>query len=211
MIPIPKYLENISSIETIKKDQLNLKLVCECKSDIFTVYQNKVIKTEKHKLFEKKFTDFRKRCFFSWTIPPTVNGITYAYRKNIFGKIVEILDISEMFETDCTKIIKIKCCQCGKEYVIFDNRFNGYDSIDTTEDLKQKKYDFKQKKFKKSTISEVEVGVGIANEKSLEDFIKVHREEVDMDFYSNAFSWIMIVCFDKVSGKHFVLLDEETR
>ena len=80
----------------------------------------------------------------SHNIGPLENGEIHAYRKNFFGKIIDQVNLSEIKSIDNTEIVKIKRCSCGQEFTVFDNRLNGYDSIEYDKFKTKQEYEFQQ-------------------------------------------------------------------
>jgi hypothetical protein len=209
-IPIPNNLIGISKIVNNKKN-LNLEIICSCGCNEFHVYKNIIIKSENQIKREREFIAFVKRCRWrSYKASKFDDGILYAYRKNCFGKIVDKVPVPG--DLDDTEIIKVKCRKCGKEHILFDSRFNGYDSIDYNDVFKDQNYKFRLKKYRNSDDNFLIIGVAVSNENTLEDFINAYGRIVDNEFYSNAYSWIMIVGFyTNQKGKKTIILDRETR
>lgn len=212
MIPIPQNLKEISKIKKAGRQELELLIFCSCGSDTFNVLKNKIKKTREQKSAEKEYNDFVESCGFrSHNIGPLENGEIYAYRKNFFGKIIDQVNLSEIRSIDNTKIVKIKCCSCGREFTVFDNRLNGYDSIEYDKVKIKQEYKYQQVKINKE-IAKLRLLISIGNDESLGKFIDSHGEVVDEDFYSNSYSWIVISGYDiERNNKLVKILNKETR
>ena len=47
--------------------------------------------------------------------------------KGLFDE--EILEKLKYRVLESTEIVKVKCAECGKEYILFDSRFHSYNAI----------------------------------------------------------------------------------
>ena len=120
------------------------------------------------------------------------NGISYLYgMKGLFGE--KILEKFEYKQLDSTEIVKVKCAECSKEYVLFDSRFHGYDATIPERESKYDSvvYDFTPIIWKKDKDGLATFTIKIQNDDGLEDFIE-NAYETDEETYSNSFGWIMI-------------------
>lgn len=210
-VPIPKYIEKYATSIKRRKQCVEFDLQCPCGCDVFEVYKNHVIKTEEQKKAMNDFEAFVKRCGLrSFEISlPDENGLRYAYRKNIFGRIKDRVLFPQVIES-CK--IKVKCTHCSDEFIVFDDEKNGYDAISMpVSTLPPVNSVFKQKKCRNSE-SKFQLHVAIQNEDSLEKFIEMYEEPATEEFYANAFSWIHIsgVLTDRPQ-KNVEILDLETR
>jgi len=94
---------------------------------------------------------------------------------------------------DCFFIIKAKCCQCGKEHLLFDKDFHGWDAV-LCHDPKQSSLPrpnliiWKCQNCDKSAHSIVFEISGL----SKADFIREVGDKFDGENWANAFEWINI-------------------
>lgn len=146
MIPIPKYLKNLSKLKKSTRDYIEIDITCPCGGTEFSFYKNHIVKTQEQIDYEKELEAFDKRHFFSYEWGTLKDGKNYIYKSHFFGLL--ITDKVEIKHFDTTEIIKAKCLKCNKEYILFDSRFNGYDSILSTEEEREKQYQFKEKNLK---------------------------------------------------------------
>ncbi len=209
MIPIPKYLEDLSKLKKSTNDYIEVTISCSCGGNKFAFYENYIEKTQEEIDYEKELEAFNKRHFFSYEWGTLKDGKSYLYKSHLFGLL--ITDKVEIKHFDNTQIIKVKCLECNKEYVLFDSRFNGYDSIMSTEEEKKIKYTFKEKKFKKAKNIIKNVTIKIYNDPSIEDF-KGSTGEYDIteEEYSNQFGWIGIYGED-INGTKKEIFSIETQ
>lgn len=212
MIPIPQNLRELSRIKKAGRQELELLIFCPCGNDTFNVLKNKIKKTKEQKSAEKEYNDFVERCGFrSHNIGPLEDGEIYAYRKNVFGKIVDKVNLKTIRSIDNTEVIKIKCCSCGHEFTIFDSKLNGYDSIENDEHSIKQEYEYQHVKANKK-VAKLNLLISIGNDESLEKFIDSYSKKVDEDFYANAYSWIVISGYDTENRNKLIkILNKETR
>ena len=208
MIPKPKYIENILSIVKEKRGFLHCDVVCECGSNHFCGFENIIMQTDEEIKYEKDLIDFHKK--YNRITFGNENGISYMYgMKNLFGD--EIVEKLESKSFDSTIIIKVKCATCGKEYILFDSRFHGYDAMipERNNNFDNIIYDFKPIIWKKDTEGEATFTVSIQNDESLEEFVD-NAYEADEETYSNSFGWIKIKAKNIKTKASKTIVDLET-
>ena len=208
MIPKPKYIENILSIVKEKRGFLHCDVVCECGSNHFCGFENIIMQTDEEIKYEKDLIDFHKK--YNRITFGNENGISYMYgMKNLFGD--EIVEKLESKSFDSTIIIKVKCATCGKEYILFDSRFHGYDAMipKRNNNFDNIIYDFKPIIWKKDTEGEATFTVSIQNDESLEEFVD-NAYEADEETYSNSFGWIKIKAKNIKTKASKTIVDLET-
>ena len=154
----PKYIENILSITKEKRGEIECDVVCECGSAHFIGYKNVIVRSEEEAAYEAAYNSFNEK--YSCIRFGDENGVSYLYgMKGLFGE--EILEKFECKQLDSTEIVKVKCAECGKEYILFDSRFHGYGEY-TTNLIEN---------FNKQIKSQCKKKVQFPNEASLERFI----------------------------------------
>ena len=128
----------------------------------------------------------------------------------MFGE--EILEKFEYKQLDSTEIVKVKCAKCGKEYILFDSRFHGYDATIPERESKYDGvvYDFAPIVWKKDKDGLATFTVKIQNDDSLEDFIE-NAYETDEETYSNSFGWITIKVVNIKTKAKKTIIDIETQ
>lgn len=192
MIPIPEYLSYISIFGYSKKDYVNFSIKCPCGCNTFFIYENELTKEEKKEV--KPFYDamlyLHGNDGYGCSITVDENGTRH------FWKILSP-DKSKKEEVYLPPkplyagivVIKAKCESCGREHILFDNRFHGYDGMtsDKTADVLAHKLFFKQKSKQSFSVT-----IKVENAPSLEDFNYQSETYFDEKQYSNAFSWIVI-------------------
>ena len=205
----PKSIENILSITKEKRGEIECDVVCECGSAHFIGYKNVIVRSEEEAAYEAAYNSFNEK--YSCIRFGDENGVSYLYgMKGLFGE--EILEKFECKQLDSTEIVKVKCAECGKEYILFDSRFHGYDATIPERECKYDSvvYDFAPIVWKKDKDGLATFTVKIQNDDSLEDFIE-NAYETDEETYSNSFGWIMIKAVNIKTKAKKVLLDMETQ
>ena len=205
----PKYIENILYITREKHGEIECDVVCECGARHFIGYKNVIVRSAEEAAYEaadKAFTEKYSRIRFG-----EENGVSYLYgMKGLFGE--EILEKFEYKQLDSTEVVKVKCAVCGKEYILFDSRFHGYDAIIPERECKYDGvvYDFAPIIWKKDQDGLATFTVKIQNDDSLEDFIE-NAYETDEETYSNSFGWIIIKAVNIKTKAKKTIIDIETQ
>jgi len=205
----PKYIENILSVTKEKHGEIECDVVCECGARHFVVYKNVIVRSAEEAAYEaadKAFTEKYSRIRFG-----EENGVSYLYgMKGLFGE--EILEKFEYKQLDSTEIVKVKCAECGKEYILFDSRFHGYDATIPERECKydDREYPFEPVKWRGDKDGISIITVIIQSDDSLEDFVE-NAYETDEETYSNSFGWITIKAVNIKTKAKKVLLDMETQ
>ena len=205
----PKYIESILSITKEKHGEIECDVVCECGARHFVVYKNVIVRSAEEAEYEAAYNAFQDK--YSRIRFGDENGVAYLCgMKGLFGE--EILEKLEYKKLDATEIVKVKCAECGKEYILFDSRFHGYDATIPERKCKYDGvvYDFAPIVWKKNKDGLATFTVKIQNDDSLEDFIE-NAYETDEETYSNSFGWITIKAVNIKTKAKKILLDMETQ
>ena len=209
MIPIPEYLKENSINAKHTKTNIQFDFVCDCNNKEFYIFQNHLTKEEKE-IVDEYNKEFEKAFKGSWTytMESDDKGIIHYYRLytplGMYGPKKEVFPPETPSFAELN-IIKAKCTHCGKEYVLFDSRYHGYDAV-TNEESVVSTYipHFKQKRN-----SALGVVIKVENDGSFEEFIDNTGEECDEEFYSNAFGSMSIYTVNS-EGKKKKIFDAET-
>ena len=205
----PKYIENILSVTKEKRGEIECDVVCECSSTHFIGYKNVIVRSEEEAAYEEAYNEFNRK--YIRIRYGAENGVPYLYgMKGLFGE--EILEKFESKGLDATEIIKVKCAACGKEYILFDSRFHGYDAIIPERESKYDGvvYDFAPIVWKKDKDGIATITVTIRNDDTLEEFIE-NAYKTDEETYSNSFGWITVKAVNAKTKAKKILLDMETQ
>jgi len=209
---VPKYLENLTKVKKITKNSVEVEVICECGCAEFQVYENVVVRSAAQIEEEKEFEAFEKRLRWrSYNVGALKDGKTYAYRKNIFGIVVDKVELpSELARMD---VIKIKCVKCGMSNIIFDSRLHGYTAvIDKQKYFSTEEIKFGQKKIKKSDNDICGIEIEIIHDISIEEFNDDFDNGImNIEEYSNAFGDITIYArIRELNNKRVEIFSEET-
>lgn len=205
----PKYIENILSITKAKRGEIECDVVCECGAKHFICYTNVIVRSAEEAAYEAACNQFYEK--YDCIRFGEENGISYLYGMNgLFGE--EILEKFECKQLDSTEIVKVKCAECGKEYILFDSRFHGYDANIPERESKYDSvvYDFAPIIWKKDKDGFATVTVKIQNDDSLEEFAE-NAYETDEETYSNSFGWINIKAVNIKTKAKKTFIDIETQ
>ena len=210
-VPIPNYLKDIAVLEKQKETWVHFAVKCTCGCNKFLVFQNYFNREEK--LMEKPYNDALMQIYcsnYARTTTKDEDGKVHYWRlyepsKGLEGKHEEII-VPERPVFSGIAVIKIKCADCGREYVIFDSRIHGYDGMTGEEDKEAMGY---VPHFKLKCKEAVSLSIKIENDESFDEF----QENTDLGFteeqYSDAFGWILVYKVDE-NGKKVKIFDWET-
>jgi hypothetical protein len=199
---VPEYIKHAGKV--IKEDDTHteVELVCECGEKCFHVFKNEPTDEEISKIaqWEKRLKGFRKIEGMS-----DEEGNVFLVKRNIFGKIVDKVRISDMPEVSKINFLKSICVSCGREYVVFDNRIHGYDA-----NCESETKDISYNGFVFAKVSDEALRIVVKyenNSESYEEYVEsfgyVSREK-----FSNMFGWIYIYGYNKKSRR--LIFEEET-
>ena len=204
----PKYIENILSVTKEKRGEIECDVVCECGARHFIGYKNVIVRSAEEAAYEAAYNAFNDK--YSRIRFGDENGVSYLYgMKGLFGE--EMLAKFAYKPLDATKIVMVKCAVCGKEYVLFDSRFHGYDAVISERESKYDdlEYPFEPVKWRGDKDGISTITVKIQSDDSLEDFVE-NAYKTDGETYSNSFGWITIKAVNIKTKAKKVLLDMET-
>ena len=208
-VPIPNYLKQIAVFDKCKSNWTYFSIKCACGCNRFEVYENCLNKEEKalvkpyYDALEEIYADEPRK------ITRDENGKMHYWRlfeplKGLDGAHEEIIVPERPFFSGIT-VIKVKCTECGKEHIIFDNRLHGYDGMTGEKTREALEY---EPHFKRKCKDIVSLYIKIENDESFEEF----QENTDLVFseeqYSDAFSWITIYKVNSL-GKKTQIFDWE--
>lgn len=116
-----------------------------------------------------------------------------------YGEVpLSIHEVNSIYKKDDTVIFKIKCNNCGDEYIIFDSRIHGQDSLDFCPNkLIEYKYKLITRISRRTIGDNVKVTIGYDVN---EDLLKEESISSSQDV-SNMFSYIKIQSIDDKKNK----------
>lgn len=200
---LPEYLKPFVAEVKEVNEVLHCKIRCSCNHDsLFTVCKNILSAEEQKKIkeWEKFVSEFNSGY-------SDKDGNLFLTKKNFFGRVVKKVEIDKKSIPKSVDIIKIKCANCGKEFVIFDSSKHGYDAFTECYSVNVEQYSFLPIKYKNyDQFSEVEIK--IKNDLTYEEFCDNIGENLSKEDYSNAFSFISIEA--SIDGKKVEIFSKET-
>ena len=195
-MPIPDYLQEIAYEESQKDDFTSFRLKCKCCCTHFHVYESYLDKSEKQLC--KPYYDALDRAvrggYFS-NCTQDENGVIHHwiyFTHNINGPKEEVI-IPPKPVCACIEVIKVKCSECGNEYVIYDSRSYGYSGV-FDDDSAEKEYEPHFKLKKRRDGMPVEIRIRVEHTESYEELQKTIP--CSYKDYTDAFTWIVIFSID---------------
>lgn len=130
------------------------------------------------------------------------HGEGYWYGSTFFGIRVGKLYDKDIPEINTRRIVKATCSQCGKEHIIFDSQYHGYDALAEYETRPVPEFNPQYSYSKGETEALIEVRSDLPYDEFCEDFGD------DVEKYSNAFDDIEI--YTLTDGKKRRFFSQET-
>ena len=212
-MPIPNYLRNIAYSEQSENKFTSFDLKCKCGSVLFDIYENHLTKEEKE-LCKPYFKALDHAVSGGYSSFATMDdeGKTH-YWINLSHSVNGPKE--EVFippAPTCAHIhsIKIKCSECGSEYIIFDNRYHGYDGKFCREiSYEEKNYIPHYKKKRRRDDLPVRICIKVEHDLDIDEFEENTDINCSFEEYTEAFTWLVIYTIDS-SGKKRKIVDLET-
>jgi len=208
-LPVPYHLEPLAEILAAKRDALTLQLRCACGCGRFFVYENTLTPAEKAELAEyERICGAKFRRKWGVTLRTEPDGRQHIYARGMLGFPVEI-DLPERPFFADFHCVSVRCEQCGKETVIFDSRYHGYDGAicgtDTPPDYQPV---MRQKFAGKSPARRIRIGLSCTVPP--EDFAEITgTEAANSNLFSECFTEIVISA-ESESGRYRAFFSAET-
>lgn len=197
---VPTYLLPIADRIIVKGDTTTFYLKCTCGGDAFLLAKSKKNENERDNEFDRYWDSF-KLPIFSLKETTDKNGESYIYGTTFFGIRLGKFYVKDLPRPNTRHIIKAKCCQCGSEFIIFDNLHHGYDAI--TEYERQADNYVPKFIWTKNTTGVI---VMVRNDLSYDEFSEEFGDS--MEKYANAFESIDI--YTMINGRKKKFFEEET-
>ena len=214
---VPAYLKPIARELKVKGGKTTMALVCDCGSELFWIYENKLTSEEKKQMapYERALHESLSGGYASfctkdedgtlhhWKLleePPLWTPIEK-------WKAVEVF-IPETPAFANVMSIRVECSCCGIIHTVFDNRIHGYDGVFCSEsaDLTYVPH-YKKRETRDKLHRKIEIVT--ENDETIEAFRENTAIDCDEASYSNAFGWICVYAIDE-KGKKSKVLDFET-
>lgn len=212
-MPVPNHLKNIAYSEQSENEFTFFDIKCKCGSAFFDIYENYLTKEEK-----ELCKPYYEALDYSIT-----GGYSSFCTKDEDGNIHRWINLThdrngpkeEVFIPPapiCALIysIKVKCSECGSEYIIYDSRYYGYDGKFCREVSDEEKNYIPHYKMKKRRDNmPVQVRIKVEHDPSFEDFKESADIACSYEDYTEAFTWFVIYTIDS-QGKKRKIVDLET-
>ncbi len=198
----PRWREIADGVQT-KGEEVRFAVKCSCGGREFYVWKNTPTqKSEEQKAFEA----FAGRCKWrSYYVRREEDGLV-AYRKNLFGKVVDRAKVPE--DADGATVVRIRCAACQREFVLYDSRVQGYDSVMDEGDHADLPAPDAWTAVPRSGEA-LELSVRVWNDLPFEEFAEDYGEGATPEVYAEAFSWIEISGRREGQKRKIVIADEE--
>lgn len=195
---VPSHLKVLNNNAT-KFDKNRFKLTCSCGETNFLYAKN--VTNIKDNPFDAYWNKLIVPIFSIEQGLDKKNGQIYWYGKTFFGIHVGKFYEKDIPKIDETKILKAKCCKCGREYVLFDSRYHGLSAIYEKKDFLNSEYDYKWSKNSSEIIAKV------VYELTLKEFEEDFNDN-SSDKYADAFTYIAF--YTNKNNKKRLFFEEET-
>ncbi len=203
-MPVPNHLSGIAYKENKKNNFTDFYLRCTCGCTLFDVYESYLNKEEKmlcrpyydalyHSVSGGRFSDCTK------DENGTLRHWIY-FTDDIDGPKEEVI-IPPAPAFAHIEVIKVRCSGCGKEYIVFDSRYNGYSGLYNKCSKEEKNYIPHFKLRKRRDNAPVEIYISVEHDESLEAFKANTEINCTFDRYTDSYTWIMIYSIDSKSKK----------
>ena len=129
MTIIPNYLKEISNYEKGDDNSLLFSLICTCGKNKFAILinENDPEFQKKEKLFSELINEYGG--YNHCKIYNDSNCNLFINYKGVRGCFNKPKPIDRDILPIETKIVKAKCLNCGKEFLLYDNRIHGLNNI----------------------------------------------------------------------------------
>lgn len=203
MIPIPQYLQHMATFIEGNDDHVTFSLKCACGNHWFSLLENCLSEDEQPLLIPYEKACKKLACGI-WGATVTVDETGKQHHLKLMtpfglkGWKKEIILPPAPIGSQIA-VVKCKCLQCGKEHIVFDSRYHGYDGIfhDSSKDIMDYVPSFRQLRKK------CKLEVNVSNDPITE------LADCSMDDYSNGFDWINIYAVSE-TGKKSTVFGYET-
>lgn len=208
-LPVPYHLDGIAELLAAKRDTVTLGLRCACGCERFFVYENTLSPAEQAELAEyERICGAKFRHKWGVTLRTEEDGRQHTYARGLLGFPHEIMLPERPFFADFARI-SVCCEKCGKETVLFDNRFHGYNGAVCGSDAPPDYTPLMKQKFARQNPAR-RIRIVLTCTVPEEEFAEIMgAESASQNLYSECFTEIAILS-ETAPGKYRAFFSEET-
>ncbi len=204
-MPVPAHLRNIAFDESKRGTFTSFHLKCECGSDKFCFYKS-FLNKEEQKLCEpyNKALDYVWKYVSTYTVDENGVGHHWIFPTDDLNGPKEEVFIPEKPVCAAMFAAKVRCAECGREYLIFDSSLHGYSGKYGEHSEEELRYEPHYKTVSRNSDLPVEIIVGLEYDESLEAFKEATGVDASYDDYADSFTWINIYSVNDKGNKRKV-------
>ena len=147
---VPCHLREIAEITECRRDEITLSLRCSCGCERFLIFENTMTPAEKAEAAEyARISREMLRGVKRLSSRAGADGSVHVFAHRFLHPPQEIALPPEPFAMQLSRIL-VRCAACGRETVLFDNRFHGYDGAVCGKEIPQDYAPVMQQKFQRS-------------------------------------------------------------
>lgn len=203
---MPPHLEEVAQNIKRTKDSVTFDVQCKCGCKHFHIYEHVYSEDEQQQIEAHEQEIIRLTKGYQITYTKDAEGKGHWWRKKFpfFRQEFEMPKQPWFYGLEAWKL---KCVDCGQEYVLFDSRLHGYDAVaanDVSEELRKYVPVYQVKKVQNK--QDMCIQVKIINDLAYEEFCQ--EVATDETLYANAFGSIEVWVVDSAGHKTGILSAE---
>ncbi len=203
----PHQFDQIADSVEVRGNKIAFRLKCVCGGKLFTVAACRT--RDDNNPFDRYWCSLKLPVFSVCSATEKETGKAYFYGKTFFGIHIGKYYADDMPASDpSVTVAKVKCAECGKEYVLFDSRIHGYDAVANQSEGRRGTESLPQALHFQWEQTPAEMQVSIDYAMSLSELSEEFEQTVGEEDLLNAFSGIEI--FRIVGKKKKRWFSEET-
>ena len=188
---LPEYLKNVAYDVKQKAEKVSFNVKCSCGCCEFDFFKKKVTTEERKR---KKWAD--ELCkIYNGDFYHDKDGNFWMCSKSFLGIGKKKIKLTKQqyndFMAETRDIVKVRCVNCGKEYILFDSSEYGYDGV--VDFLENPLVADRSKIDYKNVISSAECAIEIRNTCPYSEFEEGFGKDGNYAMYTNAYSDIKIM------------------
>ena len=205
---MPDYLKDLACEVVEKRTRIDFKLQCLCQGKYFNFYKKILTPEDKEK---KEKLEILHKTYKGTSYGDGNGGIWYCTKSFLgIGKKKIRITISQLRDlySYMRDVILVKCVNCGKEYILFDSKQNGYDGVVDSLNFPEENI-LSNIRYKQVLKDPAECKVMIRNTVPYDEFMEEFKEEGNYTMYTNAFAEIKIIALRE--GQQKTIYTAETQ